>query len=256
MKLLLARIFLIAIGLTILNISIMSQKNTTKNKQEAERIWDLAVDAKGGREQINKVQNILITTTYSDEKYGLVELYELPDRWWRFANDPQPLGKQVVMNNLEANLYYLSDENEPSSFVKMSKAGNVELTRVQLYFLLETKFVKPLPFDATIENSKERNVYVVKTMFEGEQINFYFDVKTYTLMKVAHVGDNDKPYRIIKFSDYISLNNIQIPTRVSYKSDYKSLTNIKFNVDYNKTLFEIPPTVAAGPDAWKPKIKF
>lgn len=251
--------FILLLGLLLSSFVVVGQSNkmNANTKQEAERLWELAIEAKGGRERINKVQNMLITNTYGNKNYGLIGLYELPDKWWRYANDPKPLGTYVNMNNLAKDLYYVSDNvDNPNAFTEMSKTGDIELADVQLYFLLETKWVKPIPFDFTVENLNEKQTDVVKTMVGDKQVNFFFDKNSHLLLKIGFVSKSGKMNYWVSFSDYVLLNGIQIPTKVGYISDKKSITNIKFNVDYDKNLFETPPTIAAGPDAWKPKIKF
>jgi len=249
------RFFLIMLGLTILNIGVMSQNSDISNKSDAERIWELAIEAKGGRNRIEKVQNLLVLSSYG-EKYGLVELFVLPNKWWRFSNQAEPFGKQVTMNNLEQDLYYISNDSNPTTFIKTEMRGKETLLETQIYFLLETKWIKPIPINFTTEKVRGKLTDVVKTIINDKPVNFFFDKETHLVVKIAYLNDKGKPYSFVTFSDYVLVDGIQIPTKVGYESNSKILINIKFNVDYDKTLFETPPTVAAGPDAWKPKIKF
>lgn len=248
MKLIMASFFFIVIVL-LYSGNIVAQD---QDVEKAKELWELAIEAKGGREQINKVQNILKSVSYGKE-HGSVELFVLPEKWWRFSNEAEPLGKQVVMNNLAQDLYYVSYDNNPQSFTKTEKRGKVSLIETQLYFLLETKWIKPVPFDYSIEQIGGEKTNVVKTMVEEKPVNFYFDKKTHLVVKIAHLNDKGKIYSWVSFSDYVMLDGIQIPTKIGYESNRKSSTNIKFNVDYDETLFETPPTVVAGRDAWKPK---
>jgi hypothetical protein len=51
-------------------------------------------------------------------------------------------------------------------------------------------------------------------------------------------------------SEYADVDGIQMPHKIE---DIPQ--RYRFNVDYDEALFEVPPTVEAGPEAWRPKKK-
>jgi hypothetical protein len=105
----------------------------------------------------------------------------------------------------------------------------------------------------------------------GDQERIDFLVEPETLL-VRYVIDyykdkegkyKDKPYEFHAFDRYTLVDGIKMPSRwdllvggykeLKKKKRYYYPLKFRFNVEYNKRLFKQPPSVAAGPDAWKPE---
>jgi hypothetical protein len=94
-------------------------------------------------------------------------------------------------------------------------------------------------------------VNVVKTLVDGKQVDYYLDRESHLPLKVAFPAADDRGTYYVAFSDYKAVDGIQMPQRVSYLgSDWLS-TSYQLNVTYNEQIFERPPTIEAGPQAWK-----
>ena len=82
--------------LSLVSIYAMKAENTPPRQgtqAEAQRLWELAIAAKGGRERLYSERNILISTTRSN--YQTVELRVFPDKFWRWTGQPEQFGRSA-----------------------------------------------------------------------------------------------------------------------------------------------------------------
>ena len=57
-----------------------------------------------------------------------------------------------------------------------------------------------------------------------------------------------------EFCDYRDVGGIQMPSKERMNPKYPMYPiAFQFNVEYDPEIFERPPSVEAGPDAWRPK---
>lgn len=262
MKLTLLRILLITLGLTTLNIVVMSQSSGANNSLEAKRVWELAIEAKGGRNKLQAVNNILIENYGT--KYGSTVFNVFPDKVWGWSFEQKPFGKSVLMFNLDRNVAYEGLDKMPKTSILKSASylniGKFQLFTAQLFYLLETELIKPQAISSVPAefNGKEIDVVRVivpanKYLNEERVFDFSFDKTTHLPLKITEI-DRKTGKSIaegVTYSDYVTINGIQMPSKINSIS-----AKFQINVDYDEALFETPPTVAAGRDAWKPKIKF
>src|SRR5689334_13534117 len=123
-----------------------------KEKTEAERVWEQAMVAKGGRARLYAVRNMVISTR--KDAVGLVEkhpvrreeLLVFPNKYW-FWDDYRPdvFGLRVSMYNYDTRMFYVVSDGEPYHTAEpiKGKEKNNALRNDQLSFLLETKLLKP-----------------------------------------------------------------------------------------------------------------
>jgi hypothetical protein len=104
------------------------------------------VAAKGGRERIVNINNILIT----DKNSQSVSLTVLPDKIWNWSNDAKPIGLSVATEDFSKGIgYRIQDDSHPFSY----KLTNVKMEwhlAGMLDSLLETKSIKPTILGRTI----------------------------------------------------------------------------------------------------------
>lgn len=223
------------------------------SRAEAERIWESAVAAKGGRERLHAIHSILETATWS--KYRLVNLYAFPGRFWRWDYEPEPFGFSAEMINAERRIGYVAHSDDPKSphalggdFPASARYVNDE---EQMYYLLETRWLKPEPFEAAAGEVGWRRADVVRARVSGWQADFFFDRKTHMLLKVVFPSTNGEGPGVW-FKDYAEVDGVMLPTKVSHHRDNKFLAcSFVLNPDFDERVFERVPTIEAGPDAWK-----
>ena len=253
-------------------IAASAQKmNTRENTQpEAERLWEQAVSAKGGRARLHAVENLLVSSRLKGKKnlFQSVELryehfYVFPSKGWHW-NDEGESGLftlSVEWFDLERNLKYLAYANDPTSPRKMQTYPRERdfLFKTQLLYLLESRWQKPRPLAARTERIGLKKFDVVETVVNRERVDFYLDRKTHLPAKVVeHYGGANEEQANVTFNldDYEEVSGIQLPhtvTRVGPLGSLKQRVHYQLNVAYDEGLFQNPPTMTAGAEAWKPK---
>jgi hypothetical protein len=240
------------------------------SKRRAQELWELAIAAKGGRERLHSVSNILVSY---QGKGRIVQLFVFPDKYWYWADDrPAIQSVNSEMSNLATGQSYLAQSvygGKPGEQT-LSKAENSgpDLRRAQLMYLLETAWLKPDPEryeDSTLDG---RPVDVIFLRAGDQKVSFALDKKThlplaftsYSWMKEVKypngrgipAGEVSMTYEML---DYASIDGIMLPRRITLYSDSKSVSwwmqEYKINVDYSPKVFERPPSIEDGPDGWK-----
>lgn len=237
-------------------------------QQEAQRLWEQVIKAKGGRERLYNVTNLL-RIEYPVKKYP-VELYVFPDKLWEWDKHIFNDYPNVRIHN--GNRAIFINPYEEVDEKKIDENDEVALRRAiaeeSVLYLLETRWARPAPLKVTRQQIGKQILDVIRTRFQNAYIDFAVEPETLQVLCVRVWQDNiyqDKlPARSIVFSDYTEIDGIQIPQKESgrfFGKDglFKDLRKVKLypikvllNVEYRKELFERPPAVAEGPEAWKP----
>lgn len=246
--------------LGLVSIYAMNAENSEPREgtqSEAQRLWELAIAAKGGRERLHSVRNMLIST--DGAKYRSVELHVFTNKFWRWTDEPEPFGQSAKMYNLERGFAYTSDSDGPeAAAIKLHESnlggGRITLVDAQLFYLMETQWVKPTIIGVSKGEVGGRRTNVVRTRFEDRTIDFYLDRETHLPLKVALVDEtNGKVYLSKTFSDYTTIDGIKLPLKVDTRGKGNLSNSYQLNVEYDEQLFERPPSALAGPDPWRRK---
>ena len=266
---------LMVVVLLITSISASAQTATTvdDNRKEAERLWELAIAAKGGRERLRAVNNLQISIR---EKvwYGLKrisyiaeDLYVFPGKYWQW-NDQRGsvfgLGIQMYNQDRDINLWY-TDRGDgghlgrPTDLVH-GKAPLIRLYDVQLRYLMETKWVKPIPVSVQDAKVDGKSVRLVQTIVKGYptkdktdeiRIGFALDQKTHLPVEIIyyHRAVSGREFTgKVRLSDYVDVSGIKMPSKVNgLRSSHQ------INVDHDEQIFVREPNVGAGIQQWKKK---
>ena len=243
------------------------------NKHEAERLWELAIAAKGGRERLNAVNNLQLSIR---EKvwYGLKrisyiteDLYVFPGKYWQWTDQRGSvfgLGIHMYNQERDINLWY-SDHGKgghvgrPMDLVH-GKAPLIRLYDVQLRYFMETKWVKPVPVSVQDAKVDGKSVRLVQTVVKGYptkdktdeiRIGFALDQKTNLPVQVIyyHRAVSGREFTgKVRLSDYVDVSGIKMPSKVNgLKSSYQ------INVEYDEQIFVREPNVGAGIQQWMKK---
>jgi hypothetical protein len=233
-------------------------------------LWEQAIEAKGGRNRLSAVRNLL--AAFKDKTD--VALYIFPDKVWDWTDDrPTPLGVWVGMRNLELGLSYSLNQDipEPPQNLGRNSAREVlwDAYHTQLYYLLETQWVKPIPVKVYSGSIGHRPADIVQTIVRypeapranpnGYRVDFHLDRQSHLPLEVAFPSRDSEGTNygrgtyFVTFSDYADVNGIQMPRRVGYIAKPEIPLSVQVNVEYDPETFEHPPSLKAGPDAWRPK---
>lgn len=251
-------------------------ENEALQALNAQQIWEESLVAKGGRERLHSVRNMVISSSgeYKPLKLKIKpdgevssrsgklsgkfseELYVFPDMHWSWTDyRPAVFGLQVRMYNYETNTKYVISEGEPNHpaepFTEIELAGR-GFPVIQLMYLMESKWLKPKLVKVTTEKIGVRVVDVVQTEVDGRRYDFAIDRKTHLPVRFTSYSEyKGKVYTYVNgLSDYTDVDGIKVPLTIELEDGHKEKSNIRFNVEYSEKIFTSPPSIEAGYKAW------
>jgi hypothetical protein len=176
------------------------------------------------------------------------------------------------MINLERDLSYFAEEDTPSPLRNRGRNSAREVFwpvyYAQLYYLLETQWIKPVPVKVYNGSIGHRPVDIIQTIVRypdapranpnGHRVDFHLDKQSHLPLEVAFPSrDSDgtnygRGTYYVTFADYADVNGIPMPRKVGYLADKPGTSvSVQVNVEYDPGIFECPPSLKAGPDAWR-----
>ena len=112
--------------------------------------------------------------------------------------------------------------------------------------MLETKWVKPIPFNVSVERIGFKKVDVVHIRFKDKRISYWLDRKTHLPFRVAlYYGTSEKPRLKFEFSNYANVAGIQMPQKQN-----RGRISFALNPDYDDQIFKLLSR-PSGPKAWR-----
>ena len=228
--------------------------------EQAKILWERAIAAKGGREQLHQVTNLVMSYRETVRNFlgipvhrGVVErLYVFPNKSWSWDDGlPPPFrlttGWLDVEQNRRCTLYAGSSAPVCGPAKQAKSPADEGITQVQYLYLMETRWVKPTPIGVTKDNIGLKQVDVLHTRFENKRVDYFLDRKTHLPARVAvFYNDSDRATFMFDFSDYVTVNGIQMPGRQK-----KGKINFQINARYDESIFTRSPSIEAGPKAWQ-----
>jgi hypothetical protein len=239
------------IGLTLLAYQPpgagQSTQTISESRKWAEELWEQAMVAKGGRERLHEIQTMAIFfyTNRSNRSQGPKRAYQagfylFPSRWWNWSDmRPSPLG-------VDAGKWVVDTPN-----------NRYHLMRDQLYYLMETKWVRPIPVSVRKEVLDGVRLDVVRTeVQEGYDAEFFLDPTTH-LPREVRIGKREDerlpPWSGLSLSDYAPCQGIQMPlTEKGFELSPHPLS-YEINPEYDEKFFDRPARFELGPEAWRLK---
>ena len=231
----------------------LSQNETVSanEKREAEKVWESLIKAKGGREKLHSITNML--TEYSKV---VTRLDIFPNSLWNFAY--QLDGKPVV--NIWDGTKSIGLYGGENGLIG-TNPDDTQLTILndRVPYLLETKWNKLVPQRVTRIKQDKKNFDVIETIFEKMRIDFVFEPEE-MLVREVQFYDQGKLWQQYNLSNYVDVDGIKMPQSRAYGWSLDKFDGLKhpvpikftFNVEYDPQLFE-RPLKATTPDAWKPQ---
>lgn len=243
------------------------------NRKEAERIWELAIQAKDGREKIHAVKNMVVSSR-SKVKYSLFKTYEnvieslyiFPDDKYWCWNDSRPsmFGVAMSMYNYKTLMKYHQVLGSPDNYQNLVSIESNELVYHKpdshlsgmVSFLLENEFWQPAPQSVSEGRKGTKKTFTVRTLLNGERIDFVLDQKTHFLVQsIGYFLDKTSKQErknVQNYENYKEFAGIMMPTKVSLEGESGSESlSYQFNVEYDKSLFTTPPSFEKGREAWR-----
>jgi hypothetical protein len=251
-----------------------STASQDKAQPEARRIWEQAVAAKGGRERLHTIQNILTVQRgdYKRQNFSLrtkyatpskrsqvtsVSLDVFPNKFWDCEDyRPDVFGIIMHMYNYDTGMKYVLTLGEPNHPLEPIEPKEKRESRTfgLVAYLLETTWLRPIPIKASTAKIGQRKVDMVQTSLNGQRIDFALDLVTHLPVQVSFYSTfQDKTYVTTeKLSDYAEVNGIKVPLTTEMDDGTKYTATVQFNVEYNPEIFTRLPRFDLGLNAWRP----
>jgi len=273
-------IFVLTVVLLSVGSSFFAQKDYPRKEgissidllqqgQQARELWEKAIRAKGGREKLLQIKSVVETSTaeYTTHKgrqntIKKTELSVFPDKYWSWEDmRPDVFGLRVDMSNYETRMAYVvtpdsrqEDALRPVSFSRWDK--DASLLYPQIFYFMETKWVKPEPISIYSVLINGQNVQVIRTDVFGQRFDLVIDNETNLPIRfIAYGTINGKevPTVVTDLSDYLEINGIKMPQKATPEKGITYTSKFELNPEYNKDIFEKPTGIDAGPEAWRAK---
>jgi len=279
-KVLLYLFFLIA------SIFVGEAKAQNDNIGKAKQLWEKVIAAKGGRENLYAVKNLVVSnksySPFEDEEFQnskSEELYVLSGKWWCWSDERPGFTIGIKQYDFENEIgYEITENSEKPRIFKPLKPQNLSKEKLsiildgerynnfakerflinQLIYLMETEWFQPQIRAIRTERVNGENLKVIEVSFGRQKLEYFIDPKTYLPNKIRRLVwfedlkafDNED---ILYLENYINASGVKFPQIVRRGKKTETKTTYQVNVKYDENLFNKPPSIEAGAEAWKPK---
>src|SRR5215470_4529823 len=165
-------------------------------QQKAAQLWEQAIAAKGGRERLSGVRNIVISssaqyTSHTGNKSHVATeaLIVFPDKLWTWEDyRPDVFGLIVTMYNGASHEKYVLTPAEPDGPIEPISPNEHPLSRMYglVSVLPEVNGLKPIPLRTSLGVVGNQPVDIVETVLDGERIDFALDRKSHLPVRVSY----------------------------------------------------------------------
>lgn len=272
MSLRIAAIGLVVICLLTIGVSPVATSGIhppeKSQSNEAERIWELGIAAKGGREALHGVRNFVISSkgeytsrAFKKNKIRQEILYVLPDKFWSWSDyRPAVFGLRVQMYNYETSMKYTlseGDPNHPLEPINEQDRSTRDILWALMPYFPETKWLKPELLGVKEGIVGLQTVDIVETSVRGRRVDFAFDRETHLPVRVSYFSTNKNKTKTyvttIDLADYVDVGGIKLPQKLKYYDGSKYRESYQLNVGYNEDIFTKLTKIEDGLEAWKTK---
>jgi hypothetical protein len=233
-------------------------------KQQAQAVLEKVIAAKGGRENLYRVNCFARLDTTGSERSS--DLYVFPDKFFGYVGTSHPeFGTIAQMFNFETKIGYTVWGAFTPPRVGKKYPIDEKLRsyfRSSFVYLLETRWLKaePLrPMKGKIGQQEVDGVEVFLPGFystdRGTIYKVYLDVPTHLPVRfidrmVAYEPESPP----VDYRNYRKINGIMMQTEVNSGNGW-SPCPVEINPEYDPQVFERVPDIKAGPYQWRKKTK-
>ena len=231
----------------------------TDTSLAARELWERVLQAKGGRDQLNRIDNLLVTgfSPRDLEHPTGVDLFIFPNKRWLWSDNGETvLGTSLWVTDETGTweAYYHPRNRIPRGTAWGPPNDLLKYRVLELHtdFLLETKWLKPVPLRVRVGRIGREEFDVVSVdygtaMRGSSQYEYYVDKKTFLVRRIVWRNVTTD------FQDYRPIEGIMMPSRVTYvgKPTVSYSPEFAFNVAYDPEIFKRKPSLDDGPNGWK-----
>jgi hypothetical protein len=260
-----------AIGITLMSSALFSAapprlqvalEGGAAQDAFAMTVWEQAIAAKGGRERLQSVRNLVVRSredfsrstrpdvaTHED----IERLYVVAGKLWEFVDHrPGMMGANgLILDSARQQAWGSNGYPAKSAYPELV----YRLTEGQCLYLMETVAVRPKPVSVRSDRLRSSDVDIVETQVGGDRVDFYLDHGTHLPVRIVtfrNLRAGSAPSkRIFRLSDYQATEGIQMPAKVRLGDDETDVTSTtyRFNVDYDESIFN-PQSLRFEANGW------
>jgi len=233
--------------------SVTAYATAQRNREQAQKLWDDAINAKGGRDRLYAVSSLLIWYEETSRNFlgiavhrGHVErLFVFPVKLWSWDDGlPPPFHLSVDVMDLDRDFgCRVHDDLKPPMCGNARKLGSREgIDEAQYLYLMETRWIKPIPISVRKDRIGLKTVDVLETQLEDKRILYFLNRKTHLPQRVTVFSGNSERARLsLDLSEYLSISGIQMPGKQK-----RGRINFLLNPQYDESVFTRPRRFRPG----------
>lgn len=256
------QIYLVTVFLVFLIFYFVPAQNNTEldtySQKEAHRLWEIAIKAKGGRDNLYKVDSLAVTYEIN-QGYESTELYIFPSKHWSWVDvRPSILSVFLIVINYEKSISYTIFGNNPTSIHEDHTVGydsHYYIKTPQLWYFLETKWYRPeliKGYESEVLSEKTDAIEIKTPLFPAI---IHLSKKTHLPVLISYLSRmNRKSFNNVQLSDYKEISGIWLPHGIREDNHRKILRKLEINPPYDPAVFEQPPVFSKGPNQWRIKV--
>lgn len=275
-------IFVVALTFSIAVPAHAQNEKVDANRARAEELWEEAIRAKGGRERLHSIENYLVSSTIHVEALRgghtteAVWLYALPGKAWLYeyeTNRHFEYFMTATVLNLGRNFCFVTLAPAIGDIPKLSHCLPTvpaeKLIQNSAIYLMETKWVKPVPLRTREARTGRKRVDVVETEIGKLRVDFYLDRKTHLPIKIVtdqYHGISEMITKLgltVFLDDYVTVDGIKMPRSVVREPSDQlervrrdlEFASYRFNVDHEEKIFNYPAPRNVKAGSWKRRSK-
>lgn len=232
-----------------------SKKLEEKSLKEAQRLWEMAINAKGGRDNLHKVNSLAVS--YEINKgYESTELYVFPSKHWSWIDvRPSILGVMLIVINYDKPISYTIFGHNPLDTHEDHSPGyslDYFIKDPQLLYFLETKWYKPELIKGYESKALSEATDAVEVKTPRFTAIIHLSKKTHLPILISYLSTIKKePFTNLELLDYREVAGVLLPHAVKDNNAKKIQRKLEINPYYNPAVFEQPPSFEKGANQWR-----
>jgi hypothetical protein len=238
---------------TILWNAILLAWCTAAAAADPQAVWEQAIQAKGGRERLRRVQTLAIFMKPAQVVLAGPPanwLCVFPDRYFEWEGSKG--SERSVIVNGAAGRVAMDANGMPRATWSMTPLERDRLTLNQLLYLLETAWLQPKPLAVRPAHLHKYNVLTVSA--GGRTFDLSLDSSNLPARIFSRRGEDSKTKYDYQMERYREYQGISLPTRVTGTEGNRAWTwDVDYEIDakYNPKMFERQPDLNDGPEPWR-----
>ena len=226
---------------------------TGAHAADPQAVWEQAIQAKGGRQRLQKVQTLAIymkpaPVTLAGPPANWLCVF--PNRYFEWQGG-KGLESSIIVDGA-AGRAAMDANGKPVAARGLTSFERDRLTLNQLLYLLETAWLRPEPMEVKQARLHKYNVLTVRAA--GRTFELSLNSSNLPERIVSKRSEDSKTKYDYQMDHYREFQGIMLPARVvSTEGNHEWIWDVDYEIDakYNPKLFERMPNLSDGPEPWR-----